>query len=40
MRDTQLNTTTSILNLLKIFPEVIVTSKSGPLERIGKLAMS
>ena len=30
----------SILKLLKIFPEVIVASKCGPLARIEKQAMS
>ena len=36
----QLNMTTSILELLKIFSEVIVASKCGPLARIEKQAMS
>ena len=34
------STTLSILDLLEIFSEVIVASKSGPLERIKKQALS
>ena len=36
----QLNLIASILELLKIFSEVIVASKCGPLTRIKKQAMS
>ena len=36
----QLNIIASILELLKIFSEVIVASKCGPLARIEKQAMS
>ena len=36
----QLNTKASILGLPKIFSEVIVASKCGPLSRIEKQAMS
>ena len=36
----QLNTIASILDLLKIFSEIVVGSKCGPLAKIEKQAMS
>ena len=36
----KLNIIASILELLKIFSEVIVASKCGPLARVGKQAIS
>ena len=40
MKGPQLNITASLLDLLKIFSEVLVASKCGPLARIEKQAMS